>query len=441
MKALDAIRSRQPWLIMPEALDQFAIRAGAFAPDQLARKEDPVHPLLEIRDRVGIVRLHGPLIRRPSLVESWLFDAVDTEEASAAVAEAAAHDGADAILLDIDSPGGTAMGTAELAEAVADASRRKTVHAFSGGLMCSAAYWVASQADAVYAAPSARVGSIGVIIPFLDSSGAFEQAGLRMESFASGRFKGIGLPGTSLTEEQRELLRGEVEEIFADFRSAVLARGRKIPDEAMEGQSFSARQAQRHNLAGMAKDRDAVLARLRRLHGAPVDTASRSIPHRSMKTLDEQLSDALARIKTLESEAGERDFELKQLSEELAQAKTSLEAREAELAEAAQARESAVAELAKTLEDERAASREELAGARTEIDQLTQQVAGLTEANADLAAREQDIEKRAALRAAQIAAESGSPVPAKVTPAGETRPGQPPSCAAEVWNRQFQPAR
>ncbi len=441
MKALDVLRSRQPWLITPEALDHFAARTAAFATGQLFRDDPPTHPLLDIEERIGIVRLHGPLIRRPSLIESWLFDAVSSEDAISAIHQAVKHDKVESILLDIDSPGGTAMGTTELAEAVADASKEKFVYAYTGGLMCSAAYWVASQADAIYASPSARVGSIGVIIPFLDKSEAFERAGLRMEVFASGKFKGIGTPGISLTEEQRELLHAEVTEIFGDFRAAVLARGRKIPDEAMEGQTFSARQAQRFNLAGLAKDRDAVLARLRRLHGSKVDTVARSIPHATMKTVEDQLSEALAQIKTFQTEAGERDYELKQLSEELGQTKTSLEAKEAELATTIQAQESALAALNQTLEAERSGSREQLAGARTEIDQLTQQVTGLTEANAQLAAREQDLEKRAALRAAQIAAESGSQSPAHITPAGNHSPDQAPQSAAEVWNRQFQPAR
>jgi ClpP class serine protease len=296
--------------------------------------------------------------------------------------------------------------------------------------MCSAAYWVASQADAIYAAPSARIGSIGVIIPFLDKAEAMELAGMRMEVFASGKFKGIGLPGTSLTDEQRALLQGEVEEIFADFKSAVLARGRKIPDEAMEGQSFSARQAQRHNLAGIAKNRDAVLARLSRLHGSKVDTVARSIPHALMKTVEDQLSDAHAQIKTLETQAGGVDIQFRQLSEELGHARAALEAKEA-----------AVSGLKAQLETERAESQEQLAGARTEINQLNQQVTGLTEANAQLAALERDLEKRAALRAAQIAAETGSQAPAQVTPVGESRPNQAPKSAADVWNRQFQGRR
>ena len=374
--------------------------------------------------------LSGPLIRRPDALESWLFGAVDTEEAIAALHEATERPEVEAILLDIDSPGGTVNGTPELAEAVADASRQKYVYAFSAGLMCSAAYWVGSQADAVYASPSARVGSIGVIIPFLDSAEAFERAGLHMEVFASGKFKGIGLPGTSLTDEQRELLQGEVEEIFADFRAAVLSRGRQIPDEALEGQTFSARQAQRHNLAGIAKNRDTVMARLRRLHGSKVDTVARSIPHALMKTVEDQLAEALAQIKTFETEAQGRSLQIQQLSEELGQAKAALTEQEV-----------AVSGLTTQVEVERTESREQLAAARTEIDQLTQQVTGLTEANAQLAALEKDVEKRAALRAAQIAAETGSQTPAQVTPAGDPRSGQPPRSAAEVWNRQFSASR
>jgi len=434
---LDAIRSRQPWLITPEALDHFAARASAFGDGPLFQNDPRTHPFLSVEDGVGIVSLHGPLIRRPGLIESALFGAVDTEDAFDAIREAVNNEKVGAVLLDIDSPGGTVNGTPELAEAVADASREKPVYAFSAGLMCSASYWVASQADAVYASPSARVGSIGVIIPFLDSAEAYRQAGLHMEVFASGRFKGLGTPGTSLTDDQRALLRGEVEEIFADFRAAVLARGRKIPDDAMEGQTFSARQAQRHHLAGLAKNRDAVLARLRRLHGSRVDTAARSMPSAPMNSIDDQLAEALARIETLETEAGERAGELARVSAERDEARTALAAREAELAAAREEQQAARADLTRQLEEERAAAVEQHAGARTEIEQLTQQVAGLTEANADLAAREQELEKRAALRAAQIAAETGSTTPAHVTPAGDGQPGGPPESAADVWNRQF----
>jgi len=180
----------------------------------------------------------------------------------------------EAIFLDIDSPGGSVNGTPELAQAVAEASKAKYVYAFSAGQMCSAAYWVASQADAIYAISSARIGSIGVILPVVDSSAAFEQAWLKVEVFAAGKFKSAGTPGTSLTDEQRSWLQSEVEETAADFHAAVLACGRKIPDDAMEGQTFSARNAMRFNLAGMVTSRAEAMSRLRKLHVRSVDTGS-----------------------------------------------------------------------------------------------------------------------------------------------------------------------
>ncbi len=125
--------------------------------------------------------------------------------------------------------------------------------------MCSGAYWVASQCDAIYVTPSARVGSIGVILPVIDTSEALRSNGIKVEVFAAGKFKSAGTPGVPLTDEQRAWLQTGVEEIAADFRAAVLARGRKIPAEAMEGQTFSARNAMRFNLAGIMKSRDEAL--------------------------------------------------------------------------------------------------------------------------------------------------------------------------------------
>ena len=59
----------------------------------------------------------------------------------------------------------------------------------------------------------------------------------------------MGAPGTPLTDDQRGLIRSNLEETAREFHAAVLARGRAIPAEAMEeGQTFSGRQAQRVNL-------------------------------------------------------------------------------------------------------------------------------------------------------------------------------------------------
>ncbi len=85
--------------------------------------------------------------------------------------------------------------------------------------------------------------------------------------FAAGKFKSTGTPGVPLTDEQRAWLQSDVEEVAADFRAAVLARGRKIPAEAMEGQTFSALKAVNNSLiCAVVPGRNAVLSKLRDRH-------------------------------------------------------------------------------------------------------------------------------------------------------------------------------
>jgi len=210
-----AFLQKQHWLIAPEALGAMVSATKSFFEQKQELPSPPTSACLSVEDGVAIVSICGPMLRNPDIFDRVILGACDTDEVIKAVAEAGAHPDIEAIFLDIDSPGGSVNGTPELAQAVADASKAKYVYAFSAGQMCSAAYWVASQADAIYATPSARVGSIGVILPVVDSSAAFEQAGLKMEVFAAGKFKSSGTPGTSLTEDQREWLQSEVEETAA----------------------------------------------------------------------------------------------------------------------------------------------------------------------------------------------------------------------------------
>ena len=423
MTALDFLLRRQPWLIAPDALRAMASKAIGFFDSQITLPDARSNSLLSVEDGVGVISLQGPMMRNPDLFSRLLFDAVDTDQVVDAVNEAAERDDVQAIFLDIDSPGGTVNGTPELAQAVADASSQKFVYAYSGGQMCSAAYWVASQCDAIYASPSARVGSIGVILPYVDDTEALRNEGLKVEVFSAGKFKSTGTPGVPLTDDQRALLQNDVEEIARDFRAAVLARGRSIPDEAMEGQSFSTRNAQRNNLACQVKNRAEALGRLRSLHVPKVDTVAWSSA--TMKTLEEQLSEALARAAKLEADAKAHESLMTDASTQVQQTK-----------EQFQQSEAALATLKQELSTQREALTTQLIAAQSEVERTLLRNKDLETQLTELRSKEQDLEKRAALKAAQIAAQMSTPVPAKVTPKGDN-PNSPPSAAA-VWNRQFQ---
>jgi signal peptide peptidase SppA len=257
----------QPWLITPEA-HAAMIRATKVADlfsEGMPKPEEP--EFLSVENGVGIVSINGVLMKRPGFFERILLDATDMDEIAVALEAARDREDVQAVFLDIDSPGGMVNGTPELAALVADVSKAKYTYAFTDALMCSAAYWIASQADAIFATPSARVGSIGVLMPMLDDTKAFEQEGLKVELFAAGKYKSIGVAGVSLTDEQRTLLQSQIDEIYGDFKAAVLARGRRITPDVMEGQDFSGRKASYNSLtSGVVLSRAEALAKLRERH-------------------------------------------------------------------------------------------------------------------------------------------------------------------------------
>jgi signal peptide peptidase SppA len=187
---------------------------------------------------VAVIPIAGVLYRGfSSKLYDWGITSTDVLERH--IAQAAMDDQIHGILLHVDSPGGVIWGTPEAARAVRKAQELKPVIAYADGLMCSAAYWIASQATGVYATESADIGSIGVYIALLDESRAAEMAGVHVEMFTSGKFKGAGYPGTTLTLDHRNELQDSVNETHEQFKAAVRSgRASDIPDVYMQGKTF-----------------------------------------------------------------------------------------------------------------------------------------------------------------------------------------------------------
>ena len=240
----------QPWLITLEAYRELCT-VNFQSPAQSNAVDEKTQPY-ELREGLATVRIHGTLLRQVSPRQKAIsaicgVRLCSMEETASALQQAAADPAVHTILLDIDSPGGTVNGTPELAQVVRTVAKDKHVYAFTAGQCCSAAYWVASQADVIYAAPSATVGSIGVILPVVDSSAFYDRCGLKMEVFSAGKYKSTGMDGTSLTAEQRDRLTQQVNDTWGRFKQAVTRR-RSISEADMEGQSFYGWDAFKHNL-------------------------------------------------------------------------------------------------------------------------------------------------------------------------------------------------
>lgn len=212
---------------------------------------------------VAVVRVGGTLMKQwPSL------GGTSTVALRQEIRRAAQDPAVAAVLLSVDSPGGTVAGVADLAAEVKAARRRKPVWAHVDDLAASAAYWVASQADQVWAnSATALVGSVGTVMTVYDLSGAGEREGVRAVVFATGPLKGAGTPYAPVTEDQRAYFQAMVDDTQKAFDAAVRA-GRGLSAEglaaARTGGVFLADRAKEMGLIDGVRPLDATVAALAR---------------------------------------------------------------------------------------------------------------------------------------------------------------------------------
>ncbi|WP_009963151.1 S49 family peptidase [Verrucomicrobium spinosum] len=191
---------------------------------------------------VAIIRIDGVIDKRLAALEAECFGGVDLEVIDEALQQAEHDRAVTHVVLDIHSPGGGVTGTPETAARIARLAQTKEVHAFVNCQACSAAYWLASQADVIAAAPSSCIGSIGVYMALLDETRALEMEGYTVNLIKAGKHKAMGASFQKLTDEERAIFQGQVDSIYADFKKAVTA-SRRIADSTMQGQSFDGKTA------------------------------------------------------------------------------------------------------------------------------------------------------------------------------------------------------
>ncbi len=230
--------------MMPLPLDKLWCISGCDVPGMLslaARSEVRTLSAIDASRRprsnsatnIAVLDLVGPLSKYPSLI-SWLFGGTVMSDATSQIRAAAVDDRIAAIYLYVDSPGGTAAGVDELAQAIFEARQVKPVIAYVSDLAASGAYWAVSQATKIYANQAAFIGSIGVYTVLYDVSKLFEADGIRANVVKAGQYKAIGVPGAEITVDQLAEMQRTVDAIHRNFIAGV-ARGRMLPPDQVRG--------------------------------------------------------------------------------------------------------------------------------------------------------------------------------------------------------------
>lgn len=205
------------------------------------------------QDTIGIIRIEGEISGGSG--NSLLGNTQSTlDQTLNALKDARERDEIKAVVIRIDSPGGTVAASQEIAEEI-DKVRKtgKPVIASMGDTAASGAYWIACSCDRIMANPGTLTGSIGVIMSISNVEGLFNKLGIREDVIKSGSLKDLGSSTRQMTPEERKVLQDMVTDTYQQFLAQV-EKGRKgkIEESRLialaDGRVFTGRQAKKLGL-------------------------------------------------------------------------------------------------------------------------------------------------------------------------------------------------
>src|SRR3989344_4404084 len=135
------------------------------------------------------------------------------------------------VIIEINSGGGSVIGSEEIADAIKELN--KTKYAVIREVGASGAYWVASATDKIYASPMSITGSVGVIGSYLEFSGLFDKYGVGYERLVGGEYKDIGSPFKKLSLEEEKIMqkkKKDMEEIIGEYKLERIEEKKSILD-------------------------------------------------------------------------------------------------------------------------------------------------------------------------------------------------------------------
>ncbi len=181
---------------------------------------------------VGVIEINGVLGGEATSLLAT--NAADSNRIMKAIRTAAKRPDIKAVVVRINSPGGTAVAAQEIGIEL-DKLRQtgKPVVTSMGDVCASGGYWIACSSDYIMANGTTLTGSIGAIMETTNLQGLYDKLGIRQEVFKSGEHKDIGSPGREITPQERDILQAVVSDSYAQFLKQV-KQGRKGKIDPLE---------------------------------------------------------------------------------------------------------------------------------------------------------------------------------------------------------------
>ena len=216
-------------------------------------------------EAVAVVRVEGTILSGDSADSST--DAVSGTVISEL--ETAVNDpNVKAIVIRVDSPGGSVTGSAQIWEVI-NAIEKPIVVSMSS-MAASGGYYVSAPADYIVARPDTLTGSLGVIMTIYDATALMEKVGLQVNAITSGENKAIGSTFAEMTPQQEAILQSLIDESYAEF-VRVISEGRGMSQEEVlalaDGRIYSGEQAFENGLVDQLGNFDDAIAKAAELGG------------------------------------------------------------------------------------------------------------------------------------------------------------------------------
>ncbi len=196
-----------------------------------------------IRGNVALIRIDGVITSS----EGFSFTRQASSEKIVKALEGAEEDPTiEAILLEINSPGGSAVASKEIVDAVKRCQKQKPVYALIREIGASGAYWIASAADKIIANELSIIGSVGVTASYLEFAGLLKRYNITYRQLTSAKFKEAGKSTKELTEDERIYLLSKINLIHQIFLQDVVENRKlseKVKEEISQGKFFLGKEA------------------------------------------------------------------------------------------------------------------------------------------------------------------------------------------------------
>lgn len=198
-------------------------------------------PSVGTGDAVALIRVEGVMLSSddPDLIGAY------SGRIMADLRTAEADETVKAILLRVNSPGGTVTSAAQIHEVLVDEVSKPVIVSMAG-VAASGGYYVSAPADYIFARPDTTTGSLGVVLTLYNAEELIEEIGVDVISITSGPNKTIGSSWEPLTPEQEAIFAENIDEAYDEFVQ-VISSGRNLSDaevrQIADGRIYTGRQA------------------------------------------------------------------------------------------------------------------------------------------------------------------------------------------------------